>query len=249
VDEPENQDIGVTGTMRPSTTGWFDGNGRYGYVKPDIFTDSGGKKFGERISSISGPRRDTSYYLMARDFFGVGAHVPVTAAFNHPKDGHEMSVIIRVTDAEPFNRSSDHQDILKGLHSDGTLDKLAATDFIMGNPDRHCGNFLITPNKAPFLHLIDNTMALDYRPTGRQAFPDYIHDFKDVEWHPSASEWIRALSAEKLAGSLSSFGIPSSHVREATRRLLYLQRSMNYAGTTKRQSYNDYVSVPKKGVK
>ncbi len=209
MDAPDHTQEGITAFK--DTAGWYDGNGQFGYVKPNLHDEN----------EMSGPRRDTAFWLASRDFFGTGAHVPVTAAFRHPKTGEEMSVINRVNDAEHMDYGDVHRAIHDSLHDDGTLDRLAATDFILGNPDRHTGNYVLTPDTAPYLHMIDNTRAFWPR---RPIIPEFLHNYQEQPWHPQAQSWLHGLNPAVLGDKLLSYGVHPDQVKKSVSRLVYLQQ-------------------------
>lgn len=141
-----------------------------------------------RDNEIDVARHEVAYHNLARDIFGLGHHVPLTAAFVepgsidkelHPADyfnavndpahptGKMHSVQEVVPDAEhvaridgwnPPDTTSDQQDVLRSLLDDGSLDKIAIMNAALANNDRHAGNYVFSPHGAR-LHLIDNGYA------------------------------------------------------------------------------------------
>jgi hypothetical protein len=88
--------------------------------------------------------RETAYHNLARDVFGLGEYVPLTAMANHP-GGWEMSMQEMVKNPEHHNSGSGaHLKTLMRLGDAGELHKLAAMNYILGNDDRHGNNYLFS---------------------------------------------------------------------------------------------------------
>lgn len=197
------------------------GHGRLAYIK------------------ASEPEREVIFHNVARDFFGMGHHVPTTAVFDHPATGKRHSISEMVKGAEHLNyKLPRHRKLLKTLDERGDLDKLALMDGIMGVWDRHKHNFVMTKDN---LHLIDNSSAFSQL----QSPPDYwltnmagpLHQFApsypDVQrqlndglrapLHPAAAEWARGLDSQKLEESLRKMGAADRIAKERGRRVRALQ--------------------------
>lgn len=168
------------------------------------------------------------YHNMA-PHFGLQDHVPTTAAFIHPKDGDEHSAQA-VVDGEHLNHKDiQHNANVRGWHDSGLSPRIAAMDYIMGNNDRHRGNFLMDAKGQP--QLIDNGFALDYKglwgglSVGHQ--PTTRHT---QAWGPDVNKWVQSLDGQKIFDALRTHGVPSPLAVHALNRLQGLQESVA-AGT------------------
>jgi len=205
----------------------------------------GDKKMGYvKKQSFAGPfndaRREAVFHNLAREFFGLGDHVPRSAVFQHPHSGEEHAVIEKVKGEHPEFNGDDtmkkHQHaVLDQLQKKGgTLDKMAIMDMVLSNHDRHSHNYLIDP-KNKKLHLIDHGFAMDDAAQfPMQHTPAYIthHNFnlgqdaRTTMLHPEAAEWAHALSPDALRSKMETMGVPKKHIEAAIYRLQNLQERL-----------------------
>lgn len=211
-------------------------SGRTVFVKPNVRYGhlDGGDQF-------SMAQREAAFHSLARDYFGMGAHVPTTAAFHYPgKPDQHMS-------GQEFVPAAGHRhdtNVLAHLGHSGVLDKAAIMDTILANPDRHNYNFL-TSAVPPYLHLIDNGMAFSSRQ--RRPFPpEYLAHYGAVldrlpkeeqgrmaQLHPDAQSWLMAMDPQKLSERMHALGVPGPHVQESVRRLKEMQARVLRGPVTK----------------
>lgn len=197
------------------------GHGRMAYIK------------------ASEPEREAIFHNTARDFFGLGQHVPPTAVFDHPATGKRHSIQEMVGNAQHYNHKNPrHRQILKRLDASGDLDKLALMDGTMGVWDRNKHNYVLSKDS---LHLIDNSSTFSQI----QSPPDYwASNMAGPNWeyapsypgvqeklnaelrkplHSSAVEWISHLDAKKLEDHLHRQGAAPRIIKERGRRIRALQ--------------------------
>jgi hypothetical protein len=227
----------------PDGTGWRQSAaGQVGYVKPSAPMTNLVAKLGEK--EFTSAHREAAFYRLAKDFFGLGHHVPVTAAFKHPMTGEPHSVSKQVKGGEHHEGSGEHDGILTHLGETGTLDKLALMDMVLNSNDRHRMNYMLTPSQAPFIHLIDN--GLSFAPPGEDFVTDvphywlqYNHDMHgEDEWHheplhPEAAEWVKKLDPAKLDEHMEKLGVPGAPRKEAVRRLTSVRNRVLRGDVTK----------------
>lgn len=174
-----------------------------------------------------------TYYRLAKDFYGMGDHVPTTAAVAHPK----------INNGEPFQA----QEFLDGGNSplthgqsfakvaqkgreDGSLHKLAMMDMINGVLDRHIGNVMVHDGKVKN---IDN----DYSFTNDGSEPFYLDSTGSFEGigqdapHVDVARWVQSLSPQELVRQASAHGINRGGVEGMAMRLGALKQ-MSKAGMT-----------------
>lgn len=227
----------------PSRLGWRKSlDGRQGWIKRD--------RNGTNRSGVAAPQLETIYHNMAHGFFGLGDHVPNTATFKHPKTGEVMSVQERVPDAMHYDdlvgdTGAEHspKDSINAANKQGILDKLYLMDVIMGEGDRHPGNWMTT-EKYPWVHHIDNTGSFNNMWTPEfNGTPSYlsVHAKGRGIWSPlhlNASLWAMGLDPQKLHTQLLEQGVPHESAIGAVNRLEKIRALINQGHPTLEQIEN-----------
>jgi len=201
-------------------------------VKPASGVGEGKGSIQKKLGHIdtrgfNGPRREVMFHNMAHKFFDMGSHIPTTAGYT--RRGEDYSVQAHV-DAHPLNEhgyktgsvpkpvEDQLKSALKSHHEDGSLHKLAMMDFIMGNHDRHRGNYMLGRHDNK-LHMIDNSLAFDYdnktvHPT-RGLAPSYLigAEYHGIsgEPHPEAVKWLNSLDEKRAVQMWKDHGFESDH--------------------------------------
>jgi hypothetical protein len=194
-DEPPHASFGVTAPI------WHRLNdGREAIVKHE----------GQGRTSY-GPEKEVAYHNLARDFFGLGHFVPVTAAFRHPTSGETMSVQEAVPDAEhidtkeakhglwPRSPDAPHQKAwLRQLHLSGDLDKVHLMNLMLGNGDRHDGNYVFSASSPSHLWLIDHGHAFKAwgAPQAEDPGAPQYNNQRSRAWIPRYSTQLRRMLQE-----------------------------------------------------
>ena len=178
-----------------------------------------------------GSVRETVFHNLARDFFGLGRYIPTTAQMLHP-DGTTWSAQEAVQDSEHFKRSRSggaksrrQRDILLGLGNRGELHKLAFMDTVLGNSDRHEGNYLFDKDS---IKLIDHGHVFSH-PDYSLRLPNYLHEYETLNAaanpdmgrgvHPEAAAWIRTLDPAKLEALTTQMGVGKKLARGLAKNL------------------------------
>lgn len=213
-------------------------SGHTSYVKPAFGMNSIIRP--SELDGFSTAHREAAFHGLAKNFFGLGEHVPLTTAFNHPLSGEPYSAQKMVEDGEHHDRANmSHWSTLSSLRNTGQLDKLAMMDMILGSGDRHDGNFMLTPKKAPYVHLIDNGLSLPNHPSDVPGTPGYWNKAAPAKgWaeeplHPEAVAWAQKLNPTKLNALMESMGIPKRSREESVRRLNALRARISKGRVTK----------------
>lgn len=150
---------------------------------------------GHLQNGFNSAKREVLFHNMAKDYFGMGQHVPTTAGFSRGgedysaqefKDGAEHPDLkdndLNGSGENAFEskRSVDefkhpqHAKTLNKMHESGELHKLALMDNILGHHDRHSGNMMMDTNSDK-MHLIDNGTAFDYANfDSKHHYPAYL---------------------------------------------------------------------------
>lgn len=230
---------GVVGTLTEVAgvnPGWLrNASGVQGYVKPNVndqidWADRDAE-YTHAQKSYSLPHREVLYHNMARDFFGLGEHVPATAMFEHPDNGEPVSVQQRVVGGSHFDHDNDEAGLaLSTAHNQGKLDKMATMDMLMGNNDRNPGNYMVSKKGV---HLIDNGLSLDFRqPLNPHYMWEHHHDSdpfakpaksEQREIHPAAHDWLVGLNADQYTQHLAAHGVPERIIKEGYMRFRTMQ--------------------------
>lgn len=105
--------------------------------------------------------------------------------------------------------------------------KLGVADWILGNSDRHNGNYLYDNSGPATLHLLDHGGTFDYAQL-RHRTPDYVLRSKMHEqFNPEVQKWIMGLDHRKLEKTLAASGAPPETVAKATDRLDRIQSAIH----------------------
>ncbi len=218
-----------------SATGWYKNlNGKSVLVKPAFDNPKNDDLEPGSGDYVSTADRETIFHNVAKNYFGLGNHVPTTASFKHPNTKHPHSAMEMVPDAThviPKSNSHESRDHLVGAGDTGQLDKMAVMDMVMGNADRNRLNYMTSKN-SPNVHLVDNASIFNYK----SQFPDddlptYLTDyhhakkqkFDDAHMHPEAINWLVKLDPFELGAELTAQGVHQSIANQAVSRLLSMQ--------------------------
>lgn len=184
----------------------------------------------DEMHDFPGSRREVVFHNLARDFFGMGDHVPTTAHMIHPKTGEEMAAVEGVRGRHPSPNSADDREAVLQAGKNGDLDKMALMDHILGNNDRHGENWMLDHNKK--VKLIDHESTFStahYMPHYIKMY-HRIHDEeqKDPAFVPATNQpvshaaqmWLHKLDASKLAEQMKSQLVPDRFAQQTIRRLM-----------------------------
>jgi hypothetical protein len=204
----------------------------------------------------------THYYHLADQVFGMGKHVPPTNYFKHDElhnhfagsglahegvqQGEHFQAMEMIPKAKTALTASDAEwnKMHKHMMKNGDLHKLMMMDTILGNIDRHQGNFLIHP-KGHIIN-IDNDLAFSHgKAVGA---PDYIGD-KGLEEpvHEEAANWIKGIDPKILVGKMLDQGHDPATIKRSVAALKMFQKLAARPGTTVRQAYASAVGAATAG--
>lgn len=206
------QNIQYDGTQ---TGGWVKHptTGKVAYVKQD---DAPNDHFGQAA-------REGAFNNISRHFFGMASHMPNVAVFTPSDSQYKHTAIEKLENAHHKDPSS-HEDHnkLKELHQSGTLDKLAAIDTILGNADRHRGNWLLS-NDSAGIKMIDHGGTFDS--PGALA-PSYHPFAKESTPHPSLYPWLKGFRVSDLKRQLADNNVPPTETEHVIKRFLNLKNEL-----------------------
>jgi hypothetical protein len=151
-------------------------------------------------------RKATAYYHAAKNVFGLGDHVPVTAYFNHPaypqgETGATLFQAREATSGASAAHGVGYQNALKAARENGTDFKLMLMDKILGIPSRNLGNTVVHHGKIKH---IDND----------EAFDSYENQ-SSYQIDDATKAWLLALDPRKLAASLAAMGLSKNQIHNA----------------------------------
>jgi hypothetical protein len=178
--------------------------------------------------SFSMPQREAAYHNAMHEVFDLGEHVPTTVAFSMPGSDHLYTAMEYRTGKHLHDRAMHREDSeLMPLHATGLTQKLGVADWILGNSDRHNGNYLYDNSSGPAtLHLLDHGGTFDYEHI-RHRTPDYVPRSKmQEEFNPEVKKWIMGLDHKKLEQTLAAAGAPPDTVNTASDRLDSIQSAV-----------------------
>jgi len=161
--------------------------------------------------------RAVAYFNMARDFFGLGAHVPLTASFHHPHDRSAYFVeewLGDVMNGHAHAHGSQYDAAIRDAASSGLLHRLIIMDYVLGHGERSAENLLVSPSGQ--LHAVDNHDSF-----GQPAHPELIHLLEDHQRviPYEVCGWLASMSVRQLVKYLLFNGIPKSEAGQAAQRL------------------------------
>ncbi|CAB4127227.1 hypothetical protein UFOVP75_91 [uncultured Caudovirales phage] len=219
--------------------------------------------------ALNEPRREVIYHNIAHSVFGLGHYLPHTALIRHPTTGEEVSVqamsgkspehlILQNENTNENKKDAKYPHghpimrqakALVRLADSGDLDKMAIMNTVLGNHDRHKGNYVFGGN-APFFKLIDHGLIFS---GGNHAVPDYLrrvdssrklidndptrhYDVVNEPFHPKAVEWVKGLSAEHLQNELNRHQVPLEMSQKAVARLQQIQATLHQNPLATRQN-------------
>ncbi len=201
----------------------------------------GGKALTEPHEAFNEARREGLFHNLAHNVFKLGNYLPTVSVVHHPDSGDELAVIEKIKGGEHYHDSPQHRAMLQQLGDSGELDKLMAQDLILGVPDRHDHNWMVTPKG---MKVLDHGYA--FEDPGN--IPDYIErysflgrDFKSMKpheltelarnWtgapvHDSARQFIRDIDEDALRHEMVRHQAPQ-HIIEQTMERLRKAKEIN----------------------
>jgi hypothetical protein len=175
--------------------------------------------------------RAANFHRLAKDFFGMGKHVPVTAVFAHSKvlGGVPVQAIEFKPGRTPLESNEMWEKALKHSQESGTAHKLAIMDHILGNDDRHSANMIVGDDGH--IHAIDNDYSFNYRtPAGTLGgiYPsELVSLVADHSPSKETVDWIKQKDPKQLARQMYELGLDGKSTQEAVRRLMIYQRTLS----------------------
>jgi ribosomal protein L17 len=201
-----------------------------GHMEPDIF-DIGSHYNHSENGGISSAQREAMYHNMAHNVFGLGQYVPTTAVAKHG-DSH-YSVMEKIPNAGHYEGSASHKRIMDKAKKSGDIQKLAIMNVILGNSDRHGGNYMISPKG---LHMIDHGLTFNYGNNGRSIYeqPAYIKhaypnkDNVDIPLHPEVKKWLKNINLKQVEKYLNTHKIDKATKNHILGALQAAQNGVGY---------------------
>lgn len=145
---------------------------------------------GVRDTDVSQTRREVAFSQAAHAMPGLEEFVPVTKLLL--LDGMEVACIqVLPQDYVPMQKTKDAVKILETYVRSGDLYRWALLDMVLGNPDRHSGNIMLTDSGQAAL--IDHGSALagpNFNPSmdPKSFIPAYLRIFKTLDWRTATPE-------------------------------------------------------------
>jgi hypothetical protein len=219
----------------PDRSGVSDGGWRRHPSGAHVYVKHAGRYFSPdpaEDGSFSDPHREVAYHNLAKDFFGLGQYIQPTAMVRHPRTGEEHVVVAGVRGGEHHGEGGSdalarHGAELRRLADSGDMDKLMVMNSVLGNQDRHQGNYLHSPDGVK---MIDHGLAFEDQ-AASSFVPAYVRDYSASSskhqssrpMHPGAVKWVHSLDEGELARHLSENRVPEKHAAGALYRLRNLK--------------------------
>ena len=199
-----------------------------------------GRGYDPESGGLSTAQREALYHNLAHNAFGMGKYVPTTSVAD--LNGDHYSVMEKIPGASHFEKyNPKHHSTLKKINKSGDLHKLAIMNMIMGNSDRHGGNFMMSPKG---MHLIDHGLTFNYNDNGRDIFtPSYLEYAKHSpgessssydnreeaqgDLHPEAAKWLKGLNLKQFQAHLKAHKIPSQFKKSILGSLQAAKKAVN----------------------
>lgn len=186
---------------------------------------------------FSTAHKEVAYFNCSR-FFGLSNLIPEAAG--DMNEGQYYSVAEWKHGTRPYDpRDREH---FQPLIDDGTLHKAAIMNLVLGNVDRHGGNWLVKDND---LVLIDNGFSFGYgggaalpgsggtiKPRlprylrilvdddpGELQEPDFENAIQAIDTPENVSRWIHSLSEERLTQLMEQSNVPENVIQQAVANL------------------------------
>jgi hypothetical protein len=175
--------------------------------------------------SFQTTQREAAFYNMMHHIFGLGNYVPKTTVFRHPESGKPMSAQEYV-EGHPYMDKSD----IKHAENNGSLQKLAIAETVLGHNDRHKANIIINKGQPK---LIDNALSFDYSNLYGTHTPAYVKHLLHSPVPESVHHWIRGIKPEHVKEALGYFGAPEQISDAAVNRLKEIQSWSNRVAANK----------------
>jgi len=208
-------------------------------------------------AGFNSTKREVLYHDMAHGFFNLGQYVPTTAGFTKTTQSALNPAVVKNSDFSAmkevpgatrlhFNMDATLTDqkqknTLSDMDKSGDMHKIAMMDNIMGNHDRHGGNYVF--DKDSKLHLIDHGTSFDYINFDPIDTPHFYRAYKanqtplkarlsreadgteDDTPHPEAIKWLENLNHEDALKIFKNAGISpySDHAINFMTRLANLK--------------------------
>jgi hypothetical protein len=166
-------------------------NGKHVYVK------------GQANKGRDEVRNEGIYYSLARNFWGMGAHVPTVAVVRHPQTRQEHAIIEHLPGehVNDDNWTEEHAKIPQ--HQ---IEKASIMNYVMGNADRHERNYLLHPNEKDGTN---NLVLIDHGLMGSPAGivdmypPTYAIGRRDTPLTPETKQWLQNLDPNELNSQMA----------------------------------------------
>lgn len=209
------------------------------YVKEDVSKTMVVYQADSSIEHFGSEERALVFAEIARQFFGLGRHVPATVAGVSP-DGTKFVASAGVPRARFWSLEARPRDDLPELWRRGVLPPLALLDFVLGQNDRNAQNVLFSAGAAdgaaprgdePDIRLIDNDDAFSNHARLPAPFA-YLAGLGgaaasrpgDRLSFAGARPWFAPLRLADLVSRLAPLALPRDALEALCRRFVHARR-------------------------
>lgn len=202
----------------------FVAKGRNGHIfvkhSPDEQTEK------DLLGEINHPEfqlhtREEAFHRLGKDVFGID--LPVTATV---KTKHGPAMVQEFREGRHIKPGEPESDIQLSRIPQSDRERALVMDYVLGNPDRHDGNFKVDKGK---LHLFDH--GFTFLTGGTWVIPEYVRDSEHKQdLSDDTKEWLKALPHEKISGMLAAYGAPQQITSKVLERLGKVQEAARRGG-------------------
>jgi len=212
-----------------------------GRMPENIVKDEG---MGPEYEKLTTAQREGLYHNLG-NMMGLGKYIPTTSVVYDKVDrnrqgsaGNHYSVMEKIPGAKHYDGGEKHKAILDKTKAKGDIDKLAIMNMLLGNTDRHGGNWMVNPKQ---LWMIDHGLTFDWHgQSGRSLItPNYFkeayrdeqndstgedEDYDHIPAHPEAIKWLKELKPQDFKNFFKTHKVGPEFSRPLINALQSAQR-------------------------
>lgn len=160
--------------------------------------------------------REQAFYRASKDGLGLDLVTPTVSVETHKGPA---TISAWVDGHHPY--ADDLPETMKTVPQ-GDIEKALVNDYILGNADRHDGNFKVHNGK---LQLFDHGDAFSNHVNSvtKPMYADHIQD--NQVFLPETHSWVKSIDPAKLQQSLTDSGVPAEYASQAMTKLANVQKA------------------------
>lgn len=188
------------------------------------YNDNGDKVI-IKIPNTETGNNASMFYNLSSNFFDLKDHVPVTALVSNPKinEGKPLQIVQFLKGKTPYESRKAWEDAISLSKLDGSGQKLAILDEILGNKNRNKGNIIIGEDgKIKFIDN-DHLSELNDFAIKPSEFSTYF-DNEPVKDH--VIDWVNSKDPKKLIKLLYNSNVSEKMLQEIVKRFVLYKKML-----------------------